>query len=89
MPVAVREKFDRIWRNFLWEGLDDKKKLHLMKWENVIKPIVAGGLGLGILEIKNWAVLLEWWWSLGKREKACGGGLLLLNMARMSGVGFS
>lgn len=33
--------------NFLGEGWDDKKKLHLMKWENVIKPKVAGGLQLG------------------------------------------
>lgn len=32
-------------------GQDDKKKLHLLIWSEVIKPKWSGGLGLGNLEI--------------------------------------
>lgn len=59
MPKAVTEKLDRIWRDFLWEGHGDKKKLHLMKWSDVIKPKYNGGLGLsglaGEMEVEVWA----------------------------------
>lgn len=30
-----------------------EKTLHPMKWENVIKPKVVGGLGIEKLEFKN------------------------------------
>ena len=49
MPKAVVERLDRIRRNFLWEGKSNKKKLHLMKWSEVIKPKSCGGLGLANL----------------------------------------
>ena len=45
MPKVVIERLDRIRRDFLWDGQGDKKKLHLMKWSEVIKPKSSGGLG--------------------------------------------
>lgn len=61
MPISVVERLDRIRRDFLWEGQGDKKKLHLMKWKDVIKPKFLGGLGFGSLVQKNWDLLAKWW----------------------------
>lgn len=52
MSAAVRNELDRISRDFLWEGRSDKRKLHLMKWSNVIKPKLDGGLGLDVWRLK-------------------------------------
>lgn len=35
---------------FLWEGGGERKKLHLVKWKEVIRPKSEGDLGLGSLE---------------------------------------
>lgn len=59
MPKAVEEKLDRIRKNFSWEWQGDKKKKHFIKWSEVVKPKGAGGLGLGSLEYKNWALLAK------------------------------
>ena len=53
MPKVVMESLDHIRRDFLWKGNGDNKKLHLVKWSEVIKPKSKGGLGLGSLENKN------------------------------------
>ena len=70
MPVAVKEKLDRLRRDFLWGGRSDKRKLHLVKWEDVVKSKVAGGLGLCNLEFRNWALLAKWWWRFWDEREA-------------------
>lgn len=61
MPKSVEAKLDQIRRKFLWEGQSERRKIHLLKWSEVIKPKRDGGLGLGSLEHKNWALLAKWW----------------------------
>ena len=68
MPVAVKEKLDHLRRDFLWERMSDKRKLHLVKWEDVVKPKVTGVLGLCNLEFKNWALLAKWWWRFEEEK---------------------
>lgn len=70
MPMAVRERLDRIHRNFLWEAQNARKKLHLMKWCDAIKPISAGGIGLATLELTTWALLTKWWWRFEEEKNA-------------------
>ena len=70
MPKAVIERLDRIRRDFLWDGQADKKKLHLMKWIEVIKPKSNGRLIIGSLENKNLALLAKWWWRFGAKNEA-------------------
>lgn len=53
VPVAVRERLDRLRSEFLWQGSGNMKKLQLMQWENVIKSKAVGGLGLGKLYCKK------------------------------------
>lgn len=73
MPDAIIDRLDRIRRNFLWEGNSDKKRkekkrLHLMKWDDVIKPRYARGFGIGNLCLKSWALLAKWWRRFGKER---------------------
>lgn len=66
----------------------EKRKLHLMKWDNVVKSEVIGGLGLGNLKTKVWLCYQNGGGGLGKRGKLRKGELLLQNMGWMSRVGF-
>ena len=66
MPKTVVGRLYRIRMNFLWEGQGDKKKLHLLRRNEVIKPRWCVGLGLGDLEKKNGALLAKWWWRYGE-----------------------
>ncbi|KAG5604746.1 hypothetical protein H5410_026238 [Solanum commersonii] len=36
MPSNVSKSIDALRRNFLWQGSEDKKKFHLVKWEELI-----------------------------------------------------
>ena len=36
-PDKVIQRIDALRRNFFWRGNEDKKKFHLVKWEEVIK----------------------------------------------------
>lgn len=71
-------KLEHIHRNFLWEGQGEKGRMHLLKWNEVVKPKGAGGLDLGDLRLKNLALLEKWLWRLAKKKKLYGGGLLSL-----------
>ena len=56
MPKVVVGRLDHIHRIFLWEGQGDTKKLHLLKWIEVIKPKRSGG---GSLENRNAALFTK------------------------------
>eukprot|EP00268_Persea_americana_P006158 TRINITY_DN12190_c0_g6_i1.p1 TRINITY_DN12190_c0_g6~~TRINITY_DN12190_c0_g6_i1.p1 ORF type:complete len:190 (-),score=19.63 TRINITY_DN12190_c0_g6_i1:1184-1753(-) len=62
MHVGVMETSDSVRRNFLWDGNSDRRKLHLMKWSDMVKAKALGGLGLGDFSLKNHALLAKWWW---------------------------
>lgn len=68
MPKSLEVKLDRL-RNFLWEGRSDRRKIHPLKWSEVIKSKRDGGLGLDSLESKNWALIAKWWWRSGKKRR--------------------
>lgn len=55
MLVATRKKFESSQRSFFWDGNSKRRMLHLMCWNEVIKPKHARVLGLGSLDVKNWA----------------------------------
>lgn len=57
LPLGVCEKLERLMRQFLWESTDEKKKVHLVKWEQVIQPKRQGGLGIRSMHTLNIAFL--------------------------------
>ncbi|KAM1157902.1 hypothetical protein ACFX1X_028768 [Malus domestica] len=55
-------------KGFLWEGVEEGKKSHLVKWELVTKNKEEGGLGVGNLRNQNEALLAKWLWRFPRES---------------------
>ncbi|KAG5592568.1 hypothetical protein H5410_043082 [Solanum commersonii] len=62
MPAEVKQRLDKIMRDFLWEGNKKDHKIHLVKWAKVTLPKQYGGLGIKDLVLHNRCMLLKWHW---------------------------
>jgi hypothetical protein len=63
---------EKLHQDFLWGGLDDGFKLHLVNWRKICAPIQVGGLGLGVLNsyICNQYLLGKWLWRYSIEKDA-------------------
>lgn len=61
-PARVEEHLNRIRRNFLWEGNQETKKIHLVKWLKVMFSKEGGGLVVRSLGLHNKSLLFKWHW---------------------------
>ena len=66
----VATRIVQLQRNFFWIGDDSKKGILLICWENIQKPKIYGGLGVGDIIIKNAALLFKWWWRFSDQSDA-------------------
>ena len=57
LPVSVAAKIERLQRDFLWSGIGEGKKDHLVRWDVVCKSKEIGGLGFGNISLRNIALL--------------------------------
>ncbi|KAH9670663.1 er membrane protein complex subunit 10 [Citrus sinensis] len=64
IPVSVAKRIEEAMRDFLWEGIGEGKKDHLVSWRVVSQPQSKGGLGLGNIINRNKALLGKWLWRL-------------------------
>lgn len=48
----------------VWQGDEDKKKIHLLNWKTCYKPRDQGGLGILHLHFLNKALLAKWFQKL-------------------------
>lgn len=64
LPAQICDSLDRLNRNFLWGDTNDKKKVHLVKWEKVCKPKCKGGLGIKLSADMNKAMLAKASWRI-------------------------
>jgi hypothetical protein len=55
---------------FLWGGIGEEFKFHLVNWSKVCSPISNGGLGIRNLRIFNKALLGKWLWRYAHERKA-------------------
>ncbi|CAL9025350.1 unnamed protein product, partial [Prunus brigantina] len=62
MPSSVVNKVEKLMRSFLWEGVEEGKKDHLVRWDLVAKFKIEGGLGVGSLMEKNEVLCAKWLW---------------------------
>ena len=46
IPADMAYHIERLQRNFLWGGLGDDSKCHLVNWSKVCSPIWSGGLAI-------------------------------------------
>ena len=58
-PVHLCEKLDKVNRDFLWGTTSEKRKMHLVGWNKIIKTKENGGLGIQEVRAKNIALLAK------------------------------
>ncbi|KAM1060262.1 hypothetical protein TB1_024191 [Malus domestica] len=69
-PRGVIGRLEKLMKGFLWEGVEEGKKFHLVKWEKVCKSKEEGGLGLGNLRNRNAALLAKWLWRFPRESNS-------------------
>ena len=62
IPMSIACKIEKLQRDFLWGGLVDEQKFHLVNWQQVCTPLHSGGLGIRNMAIFNKALLGKWLW---------------------------
>jgi hypothetical protein len=62
IPVNVVNRLEKLQRDFLWGGLNEEPKFHLVKWAQICSPMQGGGLGIWNLGNFNLALLGKWLW---------------------------
>ena len=55
--IKFVDRMEKIQRDFLWSGLKDNKRYHLVAWDNVYLPKCFGGLGMRKIRHLNNALL--------------------------------
>ena len=50
------------------EGSEDKKKYHLVKWEELLVSKRGGGLNIIDLSVQNKSLMMKWLWKFASPE---------------------
>ena len=66
----IAYRIEQLQRNFLWGGLGDDSRRHLVNWSKVCSPIQYGGLAIQNLRYFNEALLGKWLWRFGHEREA-------------------
>jgi len=69
IPVCVATCIEKLPRDFLWGGMGEEFKYHLVSWAKVCTPISKGGLGIRNL-VFNRVLLGKWLWRFGRERDA-------------------
>lgn len=64
LPKWIINRLDKIQKRFLWGQSETSKGIFLINWPAACLPKQNGGMGGANLLIRNWSLLLRWWWRL-------------------------
>uniref|UniRef100_A0A0V0IE94 Putative ovule protein n=1 Tax=Solanum chacoense TaxID=4108 RepID=A0A0V0IE94_SOLCH len=69
-PAGVIDRIEVLRRTFFWQGNEDKRKYHLVKWEemNISKKI--GGVGIRNMKFQNQSLMMKWLWKFASAENS-------------------
>ena len=67
---SVAHRIEKLQRDFLWGGIGDEFKYHLVNWRIICAPIQQGGLGLRQIIPFNQALLGKWLWQFANERNA-------------------
>uniref|UniRef100_A0A2N9FL13 Reverse transcriptase zinc-binding domain-containing protein n=1 Tax=Fagus sylvatica TaxID=28930 RepID=A0A2N9FL13_FAGSY len=68
--MSVARRIEKLQRDFLWGGMGDEHKYHLVNWQKICATLQHGGLGIRNLSIFNKALLGKWLWRYGAEHEA-------------------
>ena len=73
IPAFVANRIEKLQRDFLWGGIGDEPKFHLVKWATVCTPIASGCLGIRKVRLLMKLCLGSGYGDLGWRGLPFGG----------------
>ena len=65
MLTSLVNCIEKLKRYFLWGGLGEEKRFHLLRGDKVCLPLQNGGLAIKNLRLFNQALLGKWIWRFG------------------------
>jgi hypothetical protein len=68
--LHANKQIEKIQRDFLWDGVGDEFKFHLVNWSKVCMTTEAGGLGVRNLIQFNRALFGKWLWMFANEGAA-------------------
>ncbi|KAF3779811.1 retrotransposable element ORF2 protein [Nymphaea thermarum] len=57
LPKTIQHKLEATMANFFWGSLETRKRVHLVAWKTICRPVLEGGVGLKRLDEWNKACI--------------------------------
>lgn len=70
LPKSVKRKLHALFSSFLWGGLEEKRKIHLVNWETIIAPVLQEGLGILDLRDMGKTLIVKWVFNYTNNREA-------------------
>ncbi|KAG7965770.1 hypothetical protein I3843_08G016900 [Carya illinoinensis] len=74
--ASIASKIEKLQRDFLWSGIGDEFKFHLVGWDKVCTPLRVAGLGVHNVRLFNQALLGKWLWHYNYEKETLWRGVI-------------